>query len=237
MGTQGVFGYIIGRKKRLTHVDTNADLLWQIGVREIYVLMKHYNLKDSLQKAFETIKPIKLDSKPKPTDTEKCKIFANFENNINEPSWQQLLYYCQNSYINLLQSGYILNQKDEYGYTFILDFNKGIAIFKRQETILQSATIEEIMEFNDMPTKVLSEIITDMQIRFKTWFQQFSSIKEELEQLQNLKQNAQQQCAQNIVDKIDKLIDEKEWDKKQLILNRREVYNRLKVLDLIEDDF
>ena len=42
MVTKGAFGYIIGKKKRLMTVNDDADLLWKILVREIYVLMKHY---------------------------------------------------------------------------------------------------------------------------------------------------------------------------------------------------
>ena len=34
MGTQGSFGYKIGRKVRLMHVQFDADLLWQVLVRE-----------------------------------------------------------------------------------------------------------------------------------------------------------------------------------------------------------
>jgi len=236
MGTQGVFGYIIGKKKRLMHVQQDADLLWQIGVRETYVLMKHYGSKESLQSALETIKPVKSDSKPKPSDVEKCKIFANLEVETNEFNWNNLLYYCQHSYINLLESGYIIHQKDEYGYIFILDFNKGIATFKTNEKILQLATLEEIMEFDEMPTRALPEIITDMQSRFQLWYQKYAATNEELNRLQNLKQNAKQQGAQNIVDKVDKLIDEILHERKKLIMNRREVYQRLKELNLIEEE-
>ena len=64
MGTQGVFGYIIGRKKRIIHVQYDADLLWQILVREIYVLMKHYGSKEALQTAFENIKQAKNSPTP-----------------------------------------------------------------------------------------------------------------------------------------------------------------------------
>ena len=42
MGTKGSFGYKIGKKIRLMRVNYDADLLWQILVREIYVLIKHY---------------------------------------------------------------------------------------------------------------------------------------------------------------------------------------------------
>ena len=66
MVSQGVFGYIIGRKKRMMLVNIDADMFWQILVREIYVLMKHYETKEALQRAFETIKTTK--NKPKPED-------------------------------------------------------------------------------------------------------------------------------------------------------------------------
>ena len=59
MEKQGVFGYIIGKKRRLMHVQCDADLLWQILVREIYVLMKHYGSNQLLQEAFEKIKSTK----------------------------------------------------------------------------------------------------------------------------------------------------------------------------------
>ena len=46
MATKGVFGYIIGKKKRMMKVSDDADLLWQIGTREIYLLMNKYKTKE-----------------------------------------------------------------------------------------------------------------------------------------------------------------------------------------------
>jgi spermidine/putrescine-binding protein len=107
--TQGFFGYTIGKKKRIMRVQQDADLLWQILVREIYVLMCHYKTKEELEKAFEKIKTTK-SNKPKPTDIEKCKIFADFTLPSPLNDWISLLRYNQLSYINLLESGYILNE-------------------------------------------------------------------------------------------------------------------------------
>jgi hypothetical protein len=45
MATKGVFGYIIGKKKRLMKVSDDADLLWQLATREIYILMNKYKNK------------------------------------------------------------------------------------------------------------------------------------------------------------------------------------------------
>jgi hypothetical protein len=69
MPTIGTFGYIIGKKKRIMHVQNDADLLWQILVREIYILMKYFGSKKILQEAFEKIKVVK--SQPKQADIEK----------------------------------------------------------------------------------------------------------------------------------------------------------------------
>ena len=111
MGIQGVFGYIIGRKKRIIHVQHDADLLWQILVREIYILMKHHGTKEALQTAFEGIKSTK--NEPKKEDIEKYKMFKDYENENED--WSNLLRFCQSSFINILEAGYIVNQKEEYG--------------------------------------------------------------------------------------------------------------------------
>jgi hypothetical protein len=237
MGTQGVFGYIIGRKKRIIHVQYDADLLWQILVREIYVLMKHYGSKEVLQSMFEKIKTTK--STPKKEDIEKVKMFKDFENENDE--WSSLLRYCQSSFINILEAGCIINQKEEYGQCFILDFNKGSVSFygkrhDKKDEIFETATIEEIMEFEDMPTKTYTEIVSEMNERFIIWYDKLSKVKDELDKLDILKKEAKRQGAANIEDKVDKLIYDMDFQKKELNRNRRVFYHRLKALDLIEDE-
>jgi hypothetical protein len=237
MGTQGVFGYIIGRKKRIIHVQYDADLLWQILVREIYVLMKHYGSKEVLQSMFEKIKTTK--STPKKEDIEKVKMFKDFENENDE--WSSLLRYCQSSFINILEAGCIINQKEEYGQCFILDFNKGSVSFygkrhDKKDEIFETATIEEIMEFEDMPTKTYTEIVSEMNERFIIWYDKLSKVKDELDKLDILKKEAKRQGAANIEDKVDKLIYDINFQKKELNRTRRTFYHRLKALDLIEGD-
>ena len=237
MGTQGVFGYIIGRKKRIIHVQYDTDLLWQILVREIYILMKHYGSKEVLQSMFEKIKTTK--GTPKKEDIEKVKIFKDFENENDE--WRTLLRHCQSSFINILEAGYINNQKEEYGNCFMLDFNKGSVSFygkrhDKKDEIFETATIEEIMEFEDMPTKTYIEIVSEMSERFTIWYDKYSKVQEELDKLNKLKFEAKKQGAANIEDKVDKLIYDMDFQKKELNRNRRVFYHRLKALDLIEED-
>jgi len=240
MPTIGTFGYIIGKKKRIMHVQNDADLLWQILVREIYILMKYFGSKQLLQEAFEKIKVVKSD--PKQADIEKYKMFTNLETIDSKYDWSKLLYYCQGSFITLLESGSILKQDiDEIGFTFILDFNKGQVKFYNKNLHgkiedLNNASIQEIMEFEEMPSISYNEIISNMKEKFADYYDKYSKIKEELERLTTLKNNARDQGAANIEEKVDKLIDEIKWELKVLNLGRRVFYNRLKDLDLIDEE-
>lgn len=233
--TQGFFGYIIGKKKRIMRVQQDADLLWQVLVRETYILIQHYKTKQQLQEAFENIKVTK--SKPKPSDIEKCKIFTDFAS--NEEGWSKYIHYCQSSYINILEAGYILNETNEIGYIFMLDFNKGSVIYYRKDIDgkikqLQTATIEEIMEFDEMPTKSYTEIVSEMKMEFKEYYKNYIKIEEEINKLLKLKSDARQQCAVNIELKVNNLLHDMNSEKTKLNIGRRVFYHRLEALDLIE---
>ena len=239
MITKGAFGYIIGKKKRIMEVQKDADLLWQILVREIYVLLKHFQTRDSMKNAFEKIKTTKCA--PKRVDQDKLKMFTDFEStNNNNNDWHNILYYCQSSFINLLEAGYIVNQHEERGKIFILDFNKGKVMyyskdFDGKSKTIQTATLEEIMEFDEMPMKTYTEIVTEMKANFNEYYEKHSKIEEELKNLMKLKVVSKTQNAVNIEEKVNRLIDEMNWEKKKLNKNRRVFYNRLKVLDLIDE--
>ncbi len=241
MVTQGTIGYIIGKKKRMMHVKYDADLLWQILVREIYVLMKHYGSKEEMQKAFEGIKTTK--NKPKDFDVEKLKIFTDFTvANENESDWYCLLRHCQNSFINILEAGYIINQKDEYGLVFLLDFNKGSVSYygknyDKSITNFEAATIEEIMEFDDMPTKTYTEIVSEMRDRFEKYDKKINMVDEEIRKINDIIKKAKEMGGdQNIIQKAKVLLDDMEWQHKKLELDYRYFYHRMDALNLISHD-
>ena len=236
--SQGVFGYIIGRKKRMMYVYHDADLLWQILVREIFVLMKHFGTKETMQTAFEKIKPTK--SKPTTSDVEKYQPFADLEGAFSE-DWSALLWHCQSSYINILEAGHIVNQKDDVGASFILDFNKGAVIYSYKELhgkskIIETATIEEIMSFDEMPTKSYTEIVDEMRERFAEFHVKYQKAQEQFVKLSNIITESRRQCSYNIEEKARKLLDDVISEKKQLVAKRRAFYYRLKAIDLIESD-
>jgi len=227
---KGLFGYIIGKKKRFMHVDSDADLLWRILVREIYVLMKHFDSKECLQKAFEKIKVVKDIKLLKPVIIEKCKIFTDNE----EPN--NYLKFCQSSFINLLEAGHILINKDneQDGFCFVLDFNKWDVNFYWKTEIIESASIEEIMNFKEMPTKSYNEIILEMKDSFNIYYDKVTKNEDELEKLNKLLNDVRNHSAVNIENKLDKLMDDMKWKLKKLHMERRVFYYRLKALNLIE---
>jgi hypothetical protein len=224
MDTQGTLGYKVGKKIYRMIVDVDANLLWQTQVREIYILMKHYGSKEALKMEFNKVKNI---AKNKPS----CKRFSDEMNDLK---------YCQFSLINMLESGYILSQKEEIGFVFMFDLNKGMVTFYNKNIdgtnkYSAVATLEEIMEFNDMPTRSLTEIISEMNDKYNHWFEQNAQLIDEYDVLIKIKNEALTNCDNNIINKVTNLINEIEYKIKQLKTNRRVFYNRLKALDLIEE--
>lgn len=240
MISKGAFGYIIGNKKRIMDVDKDADLLWQILVREIYVLMKHFQSKENLLEAFNKIKTTKCN--PKQIDKEKFNLFTNLESSNTD--WTTILYYCQASYINILESGYIVqqnkNNKNNNEKIFVIDFNKDKVLYYSKDLdgktkIIETASLEEIMNYEEMPTKSYSVIIEEMYTKFTDFYEKYSKIEQELQNLDKLKIIAKNQNAINIEEKLNKLIDDMNWEKKKLHKSRKVFYDRLKSLDLIEE--
>lgn len=238
MGTQGSFGYKIGRKVRLMHVQFDADLLWQVLVREIYVLMNHFCSIDSLQKAFTNL--VVAKGKPKPEVIEKCKMFTSVKVfQESSQNWYCLLRYCQLSFINMLESGYILNDGKEEGLVFIIDFNTNSVVLYTRENGKkliehQKATIEEIMDFDNMPTKSYTEIITDMRTRFINYSTNLERINEELKKIEDILHKSKKINDYNIVSKAERLWDDMDYERKKLELEYRYFYHRLDILNLID---
>ena len=209
--------------------------------------MKYYKSKELLKAAFEKIKVVKSNKNPTNLQLEQCKIFTNFSLiQEKEKGWNTLLYYCQSSYINLLEAGYLIKeeQDQESGLTFILDFNKGeVRYYYKKNTnnnnnikILQSATIEEIMEYEEMPIKSYTDIMSEMRDQFDTYYTAFKKIQNEKEKILDLIKDAKAQNAINITDKLQTLLEEQLLEERTLHLSRRMFYYRLKALELIEEE-
>ena len=199
--------------------------------------MNHYKTKEELQEAFSQINVWK--TKPfKQEELERIKYYTDYTTDVN--LIENRLRYCQSSYINLLEAGYIDNQVEEYGNIFMLDFNKGLVRYYKKNydgkiEEIDTATIEEIMLFEEMPTKTYTEIVTDMKERFNIYYDNLLKIEEEIKKLVHLKDNSKKQGAVNIEDKVDKLMYDMIWERRCLNAKRRVFYYRLKILDLIDE--
>lgn len=237
MGIKGSFGYKIGRRLRLMYIHSDADLLWKILVREIFVLMKHYGTIEPLREAFINLKDAK--GKPKPETIEKCKVYTDKSQTTND--WYFLLRHCQHSFINILNSDYFLNNGNEdSGLILLLDFNTNSVIFydknyKKEVTIYEKATINEIMEYEDMPTKTLTEIIQEMNENFIKYNNNIEKIRIERENVESIINKVKELGSeQNIIQRANKLIDDLDTQKVKLDMSYRVFYNRLDVLNLID---
>jgi hypothetical protein len=109
MGTQGKFGYIISGKMYLMHVQYDANMLWDLLIRDLFILLSHFSVNE-LKEKFQQIIIVETETEPTPTDIEKCKYFTNLSVSYRSTSdWYCLLYECQKSFIYLLEAGYIIN--------------------------------------------------------------------------------------------------------------------------------
>lgn len=241
MGTQGSFGYKIGRKVRLMHVQFDADLLWQILVREIYVLIKHYGSIEILREAFVNLLDAK--NKPKPEAIEKCKVFTDLEvSDKNTEDWYCLTRHCQHSFINILESGYFLNNGENSGLVFILDFNTNSVMFygvdyEKKTTEYEKATIDEVMEFEDMPEKSYMQIVTEMRERFDNYNKHMKELDLEMEKINKIIKRAKELGGdENILSKAKQLLEDVKFEKITLNMKYRFFYHRLLALDLIEHE-
>ena len=241
MGTQGSFGYKIGRKVRLMHVQYDADMLWQTCVREIFILMKHFGSVDLLREEFEKLAEAK--NKPKPEAIEKCKSYTDLTVSYhNTGDWYCLTRNCQHSFINILDSGYFLNNGKKIGFIFLLDFNTNTVRYYSKgyddtEEEYEKATIDEIMEFDDMPTKSYTEIVTETRERSEKYSEKLKRVDEEIENIKNLTKKAKEIGATlDMIQKTRELLLDMEIERKKLECDYRYFYHRLDALNLINHD-
>jgi hypothetical protein len=242
MGTSGSFGYKIGRKLRLMHVQFDGDMLWQILVREIYVLMKHYGSIESLRQAFENLLEAKYT--PKLEAIFKCKVFTDLAvSNKNTSDWYCLTRYCQHSFINILESGYFLNNGvKNTNFVFILDFNTNSVRFYGvgcENKIIEydKATIDEIIEFEDMPTKTYTEIVSEMNARFENYSKEVEKLDLMIENVNNvIKRVKELGEEENLMSAARKILNELDWGKTKLEREYRFFYHRLEALNMIDHE-
>jgi FtsZ-binding cell division protein ZapB len=139
-----------------------------------------------------------------------------------------------------LESGYFLNNGEKTGLNLLLDFNTNSVTFSetvkdKKEKVLETATIDEILEFDDMPTKTLTEIVTDFKQRFTKYEEKIKEVNSEITSLQSIIEKTKELGGeQNIIQKAKTLLDNMEWERKKIEMDYRYFYHRLDALNLID---
>lgn len=242
MINQGSFGYKIGRKTRLMNVQYDADILWQTCVREIFILMKHFGSIELLREAFENIREVKHKHKLTSDAINKCSPYSDLRlSNKKIDEWTSLTKNCQHSFINILDSGYFLNNGEKVGFIFILDFNTYSVRFyyidNNKEKEYEKATIDEIMNFEDMPIKSYIEIIRETKERYDTFYKKLKCIDDEIDKINIIINKAKELGEdQNILQQTKYLLCKVKSERATIEEQYNYFYHRLDSLNLISHD-
>jgi hypothetical protein len=234
MGTKGQFGFISGKKKRIMHVEQNADQLWCILIRELCVIFKHFETIENVKHAFEKIKV--PTAKPKSKQIEKCKYFTDLDSgNKSTDDWYCLLRQCQGSFINILDCGYMLNDALNYGYTFLLDFNTNVVYFTFTEyngkcKTIQTLTLHQILSLENAPIKTYNEIVDEFKKQYCINNEKIIQINDEITKIKNIIIHAKTQNSINIEEKATSLLDNAEWELKKIKMYNNNLNYRMEQL-------
>lgn len=192
MGTQGLFGYILGKKTRTMHVQYDADMLWDILIREIYVIMKHFGTIEKVRDAFGKIQSAK--NNPSSLQIEKCKYFTDLNVSTHSTTdWYCLLRGCQSSFINILECGYILNQTYMSGYIFIWNLNTNTVEYtfhsnnkEKDINMIKSVSVpNNIMVSEDVPILTYNEIVDNLKNKYDNDNKEKYALNDKIKELEN----------------------------------------------------
>lgn len=144
MGTQCVIGYIIGKSKKIMHNQYDSDMLWSKLMKQLYIIFNCYESYDHIKDRFEKLK--NCNNCPTQEDKDNLELFTTLdvsEQSLND--WYCLTHKCQGSFINILKSGYMLNNGDaDDGFIFILDFNKCEEFLSINDDNIETQSFDEI---------------------------------------------------------------------------------------------
>ena len=153
------------------------------------------------------------------------------------------MIYCQHSFINILGSGFFINDgTEDSGLILLLDFNTNSVVFynkdyKKEMKIREKATVDEIMEFEEMPTKTYTEIVSEMRERFENYDKLVKEVDLEIEKINNIIKKVRELGEdENLLTKAKKLLEDIKFEKKKLEMKYRVFYHRLDALNLIDHE-
>jgi translation initiation factor 1 (eIF-1/SUI1) len=109
--------------------------------------------------------------------------------------------------------------------------------YDKSEEEHENATIDEIMDFDDMPTKTYTEIVTETRDRAEKYFDKMKKVDNEIKELKDLTQKVKSACAtQDMIQQATELLRVMENERRKLEWDYRYFYHRLDALNLINHD-
>lgn len=135
MSTEGFFGFILNGIKYVTYVQHDAHNFYDDLTKEICIILKYFKNVENIKKAFQKLKFVSENDIPTDEDIEKTKYFHDLEiNSTTKYNWNYLLKKHQNSFIKILESGYVLKSgltKEDmisklHGYIFIWNLDENM---------------------------------------------------------------------------------------------------------------
>ena len=88
-----------------------------------------------------------------------------------------------------------------------------------------------------MPTKTLTEIVTEKKERFNKYNKKINMVDEEVKKIKDIINKAKEMGGeQNIIKKANVLLDDMEWQYKKLEMEYRYFYHHMDSLNLINHD-
>lgn len=224
------------------HVQYDANMLYDILIRELYILLKHYGDIESLKVIFDNIKS--ANGIPTKDILNKTKYYSNFNvSNQSTSDWYCVLRNCQASFINIIDCGYILNCHDKHGFVFTLNFNNNKITFIQNDKILYEHDIDEILKMDNMPQITYDEIINEVRLNYNINKEQIDTKKEilnnilleypNIDKLIITKKNIESKDPK-ILDTVEKkfLHDECKYEIDKLLNNNYDFNKRLQLLQV-----
>ena len=150
MGTRGLYGFYYKNKFYVVynHCDSYPEHLGKLIVEEIQKALDNNQIMDWRIK-MESLKVVNYDIKPTQEEIKKLKPYTDLEvSSESTDAWYYLLKKTQQSLEKVLDSGFIINDVDDFGrpyyeeYAYILNFDTNQLDYYEECNLIKSFEIE-----------------------------------------------------------------------------------------------
>jgi len=147
------FGYVIGNITKLMKIDNISNSMWIALQKDLYTIMKNKALSD-IKNLFLSLE--ECSDKPDSFDIYRTRKYIKDKKNKLD-DWRNLLYKVGPSYINMIESGLILNNGTIKYHIYIIDFNTESFIYRYNMKIIDEIKLIDIINFPKFETNYINK--------------------------------------------------------------------------------